>query len=90
MGLLGNSPKNTSILQAYVADSLDMSPIQGAQRSAAVTTPSTSPTKARMEVSVMKMEQDQAKADGDAAVRLMNTAAEVQATGKGGRVDVRA
>ena len=44
--------------------------------------------KDQMTVSVMKMEQNQTKADGKAALKLMSTAAEVQMSGKGGNVDV--
>lgn len=44
----------------------------------------------KMAVSVIKMQQDQQKADGQAAVSLMESAARVQGNepGKGGRVDV--
>ena len=45
--------------------------------------------KDQMTISVMKMEQDQAKADGQTAVRLLAAAAEVQTSGVGGRVDVQ-
>jgi hypothetical protein len=46
--------------------------------------------KDNMTVSVMKMEQDQTKRDGEAAQKLMSSAAEVQMSGKGGKVDVTA
>ncbi len=46
--------------------------------------------KDQMTVSVMKMQQDQTKADGQAALKLMSAAAEVQLSGKGGNVDVAA
>ncbi len=44
--------------------------------------------RAALDVSVMKMEQDGERAKGDAAARLIAAAAEVQLTGKGGRLDV--
>ena len=46
--------------------------------------------KDQMTVSVMKMEQDQTKSEGKAALKLMSSAAEVQVSGKGGNVDVSA
>lgn len=46
-------------------------------------------TKAQMDVSIMKMEQNQAKAQGAAEAKLIASASEVQMTGKGSRVDVR-
>lgn len=57
-----------------------------------VTAPTTmsAPVSARaaLDVSVMKMEQDGERAKGEAKMRLMAAAAEVQLTGKGGRLDV--
>lgn len=44
----------------------------------------------QMTVSVMKMEQDQVEAEGEAAQQLMTSAAEVQETGTGGNLDVTA
>ena len=41
-----------------------------------------------MAVSVMKMEQNQEKAQGAAEAKLIASASEVHMTGKGGRVDV--
>ncbi|MFT7679520.1 MAG: hypothetical protein ACI8QC_003523 [Planctomycetota bacterium] len=41
-------------------------------------------------VSVLKMEQDQAKAEGKAATKLIDAAGEVAATGTGGHVNVMA
>lgn len=46
--------------------------------------------KDQMTVGVMKMEQDQTKRDGQAALKLMTSAAEVQINGKGAKVDVSA
>lgn len=41
-------------------------------------------------VSVLKMVQDQTKADGRAAEKLIDAAGQVQATGTGGRIDITA
>ncbi|MEL6715904.1 MAG: hypothetical protein AAFZ87_17240 [Planctomycetota bacterium] len=41
-----------------------------------------------MEVSVMKMQQDQERAEGAANQELLRSAAEVQMTGAGGQVDI--
>ncbi len=47
--------------------------------------------RARVSISVAKMEQDHEKAQGEAAVRLMDAAGDVLARepGKGARIDVR-
>ncbi len=70
-------------------DVLGMNGIQSASATAAAMQP-VATVKDHMTVGVMKMEQDQAKRDGDAAVKLMSSAAEVQLSGKGGNVDVSA
>lgn len=61
----------------------------GVQKITAPTTMS-APVSARaaLDMSVMKMEQDGERAKGDANARLIAAAAEVQMTGKGGRLDV--
>lgn len=65
--------------------------MQGVQGTTAPTTMSAPVSaKAAMNVSVMKMEMDQEKAQGDAAAKLIAAASEVQMTGKGGRVDAMA
>lgn len=71
-----------------VHDSPFMNGIQSAGTAAAMQPVGT--VKDQMTVSVMKMEQDQTKRDGQAALKLMSSAAEVQVSGKGGRVDVSA
>jgi len=68
-----------------------MNPVSSANPANAATAAAMQPTasvKDHMAVSVMKMEQDQTKADGAAAAKLMASAAEVQVSGKGGNVDV--
>lgn len=66
-----------------------MNGIQSASATAAAMQP-VATVKDHMTVSVMKMEQDQTKRDGQAALQLMSSAAEVQLSGKGGQIDVTA
>lgn len=66
-----------------------MNGIQSASATAAAMQP-VATVKDQMTVSVMKMEQDQTKRDGQAAMKLMSSAAEVQLSGKGGNIDVSA
>lgn len=70
----------------------DPPPMQGISNTGCGTCATSLPAqvslKQAMGVSVMKMEQDQERAQGDANAKLIAAAAEVQMTGKGGQVDV--
>ncbi|MEM8710520.1 MAG: hypothetical protein AAGG01_06180 [Planctomycetota bacterium] len=67
-----------------------MNPISSANAATGAAMQPVASVRDHMAVSTMRMEQDQAKADGAAAAKLMAAAAEVQETGTGGRVDVTA
>lgn len=67
-----------------------MNPISSANAASAAAQQPVATVKDHMAVSTMKMTQDQAKADGAAAAKLMAAAAEVQENGTGGHVDVTA
>lgn len=65
----------------------DARDMQGITSSASQSAPVRVSASQAMEVSVMKMQQDQERADGAATQELLRSAAEVQMTGAGGQVD---